>query len=155
MSVPCRHFQLRVAATTMYGTEEREQLRPCAEPMVHGIWIPFGIGTESLEKTVHRVIAHVEPAGWQQATILGEQSEHETKQDSNEATVNVRWFASGQPSQEFAADPLVGSLEAAQQFIQRVQNLLRQNFRDAGLIIATPLQQCGQSCIGWSGEKRP
>ena len=81
----------------------------------------------------------------QQPAIFGEESEHEPKQDGNEAAIDVVRVGGGEFAQEFALGAFVRRLKAAQQFIEGMEDLFGENFRDAGLVIAAALEQRGQA----------
>ena len=142
-------------AAAVDDAEEGEELRPRAEAVVHGVRVTLGIGAQSLEESAHGVVPDVKPAARQQPAVFGEEDEHEPEQDGDEAAVDVGGIPGGEFAEEFALGAFVRGLEAAQEFVEGVEDLLGENFRDAGLVVATALEQRGQAGVAGRVEERP
>ena len=79
----------------------------------------------------------------------------EPEQDGDKAAVDVVGVLGGKFSEEFALGAFIRGLEAAQEFIEGVEDLFGEDFRDTGLVVAAALKQCWQAGIAWRGEQRP
>ena len=149
------HREVGMFAAAVDDAEEGEELRPRAEAVVHGVRVTLGIGAQSLEESTHGVVPDVKPAAGQQPAVFGEEGEHEPEQHGDEPAVDVVGITGGEFAEEFALGAFVRGLEAAQEFVEGVEDLFGENFRDAGLVVAAALEQRGEAGVAGGVEERP
>jgi hypothetical protein len=112
------HLQIGMIAAAMDDAEQREQLRPRPEPVIHGVRVTLGIGAQAFEESTHGVVSHVESAHRQQPAVLGEEHKDETQQHRHQPAVNLIRMMGGELTQQRAFRPRIGGLETAEQFIR-------------------------------------
>ena len=131
-------------AAAMDDAEEGEELRPRAVAVVHGVGVALGVGAEALEEAVDGVVSHVEGAAGEQAAVFGVEDEDEAHQDGEQAAVDVVGIAGERRAEQFALGAFVGRLEAAEEFVERVQDLLGEQDGDGALVFAAALEDGGE-----------
>ena len=144
--------QVAVPATAVDQPEQRQQLRPSPEALVHGVRVRGRIGAQPGEQAaegvvllVHRVVGH-------HAAVLGVEEEHQPHQHDDQPAVEVARRFARQRRQGAVA--CVRRHEPAQQLVQRGQHLAREPRRDLGLRLAAPGEQRGQSRVLLAHEHR-
>ena len=127
----------------MHNAEKSEQLRPSAVTLVHGVGVVLGVGAEPLEKPVDGVVTDIEPGGafgfrvgGDDAPVFGEEQENEPHEDVEQTGVNGVGVFLENGAEQLALGVLVGGLEAAQHFIQGIEDLAGQLGGDGALVFA-------------------
>jgi hypothetical protein len=128
-----------------------EQARPGAEAAVHRVGVGALVGLELVEEAEHRVAGLVDRVlDREQAAVLGVEGEDEAEQDGEQAGVDL----AGAVAAVALADPLVeegravalgGGLEAAEQGLEGVKDLVGEALGDLGLLAAALGEQGGQA----------
>ena len=146
------HLHLGVFAAVMHDAEKGEELRPSAVALVHGVRVMLGVGAEPLEKPVDGVVTDVEPGGafgfrvgGDDAPVFGEEQKNEPHEDVEQAGVNLVRVFLEDGSEKLAFGVLVGGLEAAQHFVEGIENLAGQLGGDGALVFAAAGEQGGQA----------
>ena len=152
MALAGGHPHLLVLAAAVDEAEECEELRPCAESVLHRIGVTLGIGAQALEEAAHGVVFNEKALGREKRAILGEEHEDEAEEHGDEAAVNVLGVAGGEIVEALALGLLLGGDKAAQQLVKGVEHLLGELFGNGGLVAAAGLEQGGQALRRGRGE---
>jgi hypothetical protein len=72
VALPCWDLQLGMFGAAVDGAEEREELRPGAVAVVHGVRVALMVGAQAFEEPVHGVVPHVQRRGRHEPAVLGE-----------------------------------------------------------------------------------
>ena len=78
-----------VAAAIIDEAEQREELRPGSEALVHGVGIAGGVGAEPLEESADAVMVGVDGVGGEQAAIFGKEDEDQAQEDGEQSLVDL------------------------------------------------------------------
>src|SRR5258708_37281973 len=114
-----------MATALIDRAKQGRELRPCAVAMIHSIRVVFVVGSESLEQSVNRVVLNVELARRHQAAVLSKQKKDQPHQHCEQAGVDGIRVSFENLAKQLALSSFVGRLKPSQEFIERIQNLLR------------------------------
>ena len=137
--------QVAVPAAAVDQPEQRQQLRPGPEALVHGVRVRGRVGAQPGEQAAEGVVLLVHRMVGHHAAVLGVEEEHQPHQHDDQPAVEVARRFARQRRQGAVAR--VRRHEPAQQLVQRGQHLAREPRRDLGLRLAAPGEQRGQSRV--------
>ncbi len=116
--------------------EQHQKLCPGAVALVQRVGVQRRVLAQALVQAGEGVVARERLAVRQQVPLLRVEQEDEAQDDGEEGVVNVVGPLSQRRAQQFALRCVVGRLDAAQQFVERVQHLLGQPL--AHLVLEAP-----------------
>ena len=121
--------------------EEHEQLRPGAVALVHRVREERGVLAQALVQARERVVAQERLVLRQHVPLLGVEQEDEPQDDGEQRAVDLVGVVGERLAQQLAARGVVRGLEAAQQLVERVQDLLGEPLADLVLELAAVVEQ--------------
>ena len=125
----------------MDHAEQHCQLCPRAVALVHRVGVLRGIFPQPVMEAGQRVEPNERLVARQQIALLGIQQEHQSQDHCEQRSVHgVGRFLQGS-RQQSALGRVVGRLEPAQQFVQRVQDLDCQALADDVLVLPALLEE--------------
>ena len=125
--------------------EECQELCPGAIAVIHGVGVVFIVGTQAFEEAMDRIMAHVEIRAGHEAAVLGIEQKHHSHEDIEQAAVDIIRVLGKDLTQELTAGAFIGCLEAAQELIERIEDLSRQVGRDPALVVAALAEEPRQA----------
>ncbi len=133
--------------------EERKQLRPGPEPLVHRVGVTALVGPQPLEQSRDRVEVGVDRIAGEQVAVFGVQDEDQPHEHGQQAGIDVVGVFAEHVGQQLALALVVGRLEAADQFVKGGQHLLGELRGDDVLVLAAVGQDGGQALLLGQREK--
>ena len=125
--------------------EQGEELGVPAEALVHGIRVERRVFAQPFVEAGERVGAEEGLVLRQHVPLLGVEQEHEPQHDGEQAPVDLVGVLRKRLAQKLALRGVVSGLEAAQELVEGVQDLLGQAFADLVLVLAAVLEQGGEA----------
>ena len=138
----------------MDEAEQRQQLRPGAETLVHGVRPDGGVGAQPGEQAAQRIMLLVDGMAGHQPAVLGVEDEDHPHQGRNQPSVEAVGTLARQGRRSAAAGARVRRDEAAQQFVEGGQHLPRKPGGDFRLRLAAFRQQRRKPRLFRADEKR-
>ena len=135
--------------------KQDEKLRPGTEALVHGVGVERGILAQPLVEAGERVVTREVLVVRQHAAFLGVEQKYQAQDDGEQAAVDVVAVAvlGERLTQELSAGGVVSGLEAAEELVQSVQNLLRETLGDLVLVLAAAFEQGGEPLVAGQCEQ--
>ena len=133
----------------MDKAKQHEKLCPGTEAPVHRVGVERRILAQALVEAGQRVVAREVLVVRQHATFLGVEQKDQAQDDGEQAAVDVVAVAvlGERLAQELAAGGVVSGLEAAEDLVQGVQNLLRETLGNLILVLAAAFEQRGEPLV--------
>jgi len=132
------------AGAVVDHAEQRQQLRPGAEALVHRVGVQRGVRAQPFVQAGQRVVGAERLVGRQQVPLFGVEQEDEPQDDGEQGAVHgVRVVRQDFPQQRAAAG-VVRGLQPAQQLVEGVQHLFGQPFAHRVLPGAAVGEEGGQ-----------
>lgn len=118
-----RDLHPSVAAARTDQPKQRQELRPRAVALVHGVVIAARVGTEPFVKPSHRVVVGVHRIGRKKCTILGIQHKDKTQQGRQKTVINMIGISREDLAEQFSFGLIIRRLEATQHLVKGLENL--------------------------------
>ena len=147
VSLAGRNPQCTMPSALVDHAEERQQLCPSPETLVHRVGIAALIVAQPLEQPGDRVEVAVDRIGGKQVAVLGVQDEDQPHEHGQQTGVDVVRVFAEHVGQKLALALVVGRLESANQFVKGRQDLLGKLRRDDILVLAAVGQNGGQPLL--------
>ena len=130
------------AGAVVHHAEEREEMRPGAVALIHGVRVKRLVGAQPLEERHQRVVLdeRLVLVG-QQVPLLGVEQEDEPENHGEQGAIDLVRVLSERVPQQRAAARRVRRLDAAQQVVEAAQHLDGQLFAHFVLVLAAFGQQ--------------
>ena len=93
--------------------EQRQELGPGAEAVIHRVGIPARIFPQAFEKAGDRVELLVDLLGGEQRAVFGIEQEHHPRQDGDQPCIHVVRIVREHVAEQFAVPLVVGRLEVS------------------------------------------
>ena len=103
-----------MAAAIIYKVEEREELRPGAVSLVHGVGIAACVGAEPFVKPADRVVVGVHRIGGEECRDPRHRGRRPAQQGGEQAVIDMVGISGEYVTKQFSFGLVVGGLEAAQ-----------------------------------------
>ena len=140
-----REVQVPSRGAIVDDAEERQQLRPRPESLIHRVGVQSGILAQALVEPRERVVADERFVVREHPALLGVQEEDEAQEDREQGVVHAVGVFPELVPEELTPRGVIRSLEAAQEFVERVEHLLREPLADLVLVLAAVIEQGGQA----------
>ncbi|MES1244264.1 MAG: hypothetical protein ABUT39_21845 [Acidobacteriota bacterium] len=151
-----RQVEIAMADAGPDGAEESEEPVPGAEAEGHGIGVQAGVPLELLEEAEDAQVLLVERMlDGEEAFVFRIEEDDEAQEDGEEPGVEVVVFGAGGFVEEDGAVADGGSLEAAQEDVESLEDLFGQLVGDVGLAAPAVREQSRKLALAGDGEEAP
>jgi hypothetical protein len=133
--------------------EEDEELGPGPEALVHGVGVEGGILAETLVEAGEPVVLREGILVGEDVALLGVEEEDEAEDDGEEGAVDLVGIPAEGIGEELPPGAIVGGLDAAEELVESVKDLLGELLGDLVLELAALGEEPGESGRGRAGEE--